>query len=177
MHQVRGSLLRGAVGRDAREHSCELRRSQVPRRREEGPQVRRRRLVSITVRRSLSGSDFLCIDEDEEAKDEEASLKAMFEPLAEYLKKELSDSINDGWRSLPFQLLPALIFPVFQSSSRPASPPHRVSLSPTRSRGAPTWNASWLPKTASVERTSVGRVSCRFALFVLTKCFPSGQLQ
>lgn len=35
-------------------------------------------------------------EEDEDAKEEDAALTATFEPLAAYLKKELSDSINEG---------------------------------------------------------------------------------
>lgn len=42
-------------------------------------------------------------DEDEVAKEEEAALKIQFEPLANYLKIQLAESINDGtFSALPF---------------------------------------------------------------------------
>ncbi|KAK4705512.1 molecular chaperone HtpG, partial [Phenoliferia sp. Uapishka_3] len=48
-------------------------------------------------------------DEDIEAKEEEAALKASFEPLAEYLKRELSESISEVVISTRLTTSPCLV--------------------------------------------------------------------
>jgi heat shock protein beta len=77
------------------------------------------RFVARMLELTLAG---LALDDDADAKAEETSLQATFEPLAAYIRKELAESVDKGTPAC-LSIGPCLSLnlpPLLQSSSRPS---------------------------------------------------------